>query len=123
MHEFGVGDVAVGEHHLVHLALADDGGQVLLGHDGYPLGVKGTGEGRGIASAIDVRYLRGGEGHHLVMVVIAEVGVEVVEIAPSRPHDDYLALLHDRTLCAIGAGDITIFDFSPPVHERRVTWP
>ncbi len=88
VHDLGMGQVAVGEHHNVRLVVPDQVGQLLLGTDGDAFGVQLAGQGGGIHFSFDSGNLRGSEGDDVVMVVVAEEDVEVVKIPPRRPHDD-----------------------------------
>ncbi len=59
-----------------------------FGHDRDAVGVERSGERGGVAAVVDARDLGGGEGDDLVVGVVAEHGVEVVEIATAGAHDD-----------------------------------
>ena len=89
MHDEGVLDVAVGEHHLVDVPLAADAGELRLIENGNSVGVACARERGGIAPSGDAGDLGGGEGHHLAGRVVAEGDVEVVEVAASRAHDEH----------------------------------
>ena len=96
VHHVLVGHVGVGEHHLIHFPLADQRRQFRLRVDGNPVGVQFPGQFGGVSPPLDVGYLGGGEGDHLVGRVVAEIDVEVVEVAPGGSHDDdsYPSLAH-----------------------------
>jgi len=94
VHELGVRYVAVGEHHLVHLVPADDRSKVVLRQYRDAGGVQRPCQGGRVAPPLYVRDLSGGEGDHVVPVVVTEIGVEVVEVAPSGAHDHYLYPFH-----------------------------
>ena len=90
VHDVLVGDVAVGEMDVVDLVGGDELVELGLGVDRDALGIELAGQGRGILAAFDVRDLGGGEGDDLVVGIVAEEGVEVVEVAPGGAHDDDL---------------------------------
>ena len=108
-HDVLVGDVGVGEHALVDLELLDELGEVGLGVDRDSLRVELAGEGGRVLAVVDVGDLRRGEGHDVVVLVVAEEGVEVVEVAPRGSDDDDVALGHVnlqlRRLSRGGGGD------------------
>ena len=88
MHDVFVGDVAVGEIDLGHAVLLDQGVELFLGEDGDAVGIELAGQDGRVFPAVDVGNLGGGEGDDLEIRIVAEVGVEVVEIAAGRAHDD-----------------------------------
>ena len=55
---------------------------------GMPVGVERARQLRRVAAAVDVRDLGRGEGHDPARGVLAEDGVEVVEVAAGGSHDD-----------------------------------
>ena len=87
VHDIVVGDIRVREDDLVDVVLADQRRQVVLGGDRNAVRVESAGEERRVAALIDVRHLRRREGDDIVLLVVAEVRVEVVEVAPRGPHD------------------------------------
>ena len=87
VHDVLVGDVAVGENHLVGVSPRIRLAQLGLGVDRDALRIARPGQLRGIATALDVRDLGGGEGHDLGLGVIAEDRVEIVEITSRGAHD------------------------------------
>ena len=93
-HHVGIGDVAVGENNLVDVVLLDQLGDAGLLEDGDSLGIEPAGQGGRILAARDVGDLRGSEGDDLVVGVVAEVGVEVVEIPSRRARDDHFLSGH-----------------------------
>ncbi len=93
MHDEGVLDVAVGEHHLVDVPLAADVGEIRFIENGNSVGVASAGERGRIAPTGDARDLGGGEGHDLAGGVVAKDDVEVVEVAAGRAHDEHASRL------------------------------
>ncbi len=88
VHDRLVGDVGVCEHHLVHLVLAYQALQLLLGQNGDPVRITVAGQLRRVAAPLDVRYLRGRERYHLIVWITTIVGVEVVKVTSRGSHDD-----------------------------------
>src|SRR3990170_3489518 len=95
-------NVTVGENDLVDALSADDIDQVALGEDWDPLGIELAGQLGRVDTPLDVRDLSGGEGDHLVILIVAEVHVEVVEVATGGPHDQYTLTIHkaERSSCS-----------------------
>src|SRR3989304_1906255 len=87
-------NVTVGENDLVDSLSADDIDQVALGVDRDPLGIELAGQLARVDPPLDVGDLSGREGDHLVILIVAEVHVEVVEVATCGPHDQYTLTLH-----------------------------
>ena len=90
VHHVLVRHVGIGEDDLFGLVRANQVGQFLFGADRNSLGIEAARQFGGEDATLDIRDLRGGEGHHLVVLVAAKEGVEVVEVASSGPHDDRL---------------------------------
>ena len=84
--------IGVREDHLVDLVLFDQRLQLILWIDLDAIGVKLAGQLWRILAPIDIGNLRCRERDHVVTRIIAEVGIEIVKIAPSRTHnnDSYL---------------------------------
>jgi len=89
VHDVLVGEVAVGQHDLVDLVVADDRRQLLLRQDRDAVGVVAAGQRGWVGAAGDPGDLGGGEGDHPGLRVVAEDGVEVVEVAPAGAHDHH----------------------------------
>ena len=92
-HHFRVGDVAVGEHALIDVQLADQLRQVGLGMNRNAFGVARAGEFRRIAAIVDVGDLCGGEGDHAHRRIVATAHVEVVKIPACGAEDDQPAFV------------------------------
>jgi hypothetical protein len=93
-----VGHVAVREHALVDLHLADDGFEPVLCLDRDPFRIAGPREGRRKPPAVDVRDLRCREGNDPLVGVVLARDQEVVEVTPCSTQDHYTLLAHDRSL-------------------------
>ena len=70
--------------------LSDERLELLLVEDRDPLRVQSASERSRVLAAVDVRDLRGGEGHDIVLLVVAVNRIEVVEVTSGRAHDDGL---------------------------------
>jgi hypothetical protein len=88
VHDMGVLDIAVGEHHLVDPVLPADAGEIVLRQDRNAVRVAAAGERGRIGPAGDARDLGGGERHHLEGRIVAKRDIEVMEVAPGGTHDD-----------------------------------
>ena len=88
MHQVVVVGIGVSEDYLLHVILADQLFQLFFGVNGDPLRIKLARQGGRIEAPLDVGDLGGGEGHYLIDGIVAEEGVEVVEVTPSGSHND-----------------------------------
>ena len=100
VHDFGMGEIAVGEHDLFHLARADQRLEFRLGHDRNALGIERAGERGRIAASGDAGNLGRGKRHDLERRIVAIDDVEVVEIAAGRA-DDHDARAVGSIQCAL----------------------
>ncbi len=87
-------EVAVGKDCLVHVVLPDKLLKLILGIDRNPVGIKLSCEYRRVRSPGDVRNLRGRESYDIVPFIVAEVDIEIVEVAPRSAHDDHSCFVH-----------------------------
>ena len=95
VHDVLVGHVGVGEDDDFDAVLLDELGHLGLVVDRDAVRVVRTGELGRVLAVVDVRDLRGREGDDLVLLPLAEVGVEVVEVATRGSHDeDFGSLCH-----------------------------
>ena len=111
-HHVLVVDVGVGEDDLIHLEVSDQVREIAFGIDRDSFRIELPRQFGGIAAAVDVRDLRGGERDDLVAGVAPEEGVEVVEIAPCGAHDQHACLGHDRCSSAVGSCQARSFALS-----------
>ncbi len=108
VHDVLVGHVAVGEHDLLDAVLLHELRHLGLVAGRDAVGVQPAGQLGGVLAVLDVRDLGRGERHDLVLLVVAEVGVEVVEVAPRSSHDeDFRAFGHAHS-CGL---------WVPPRHD------
>jgi hypothetical protein len=82
-------DVAVGEHDLVDAAFAANVRQVCFIENRYPVWVALSRQSDWIVPSGNARYLGRSERDYLAGGVVAKDGVEIVEIAASRTHDEH----------------------------------
>ena len=95
VHDVLVGHVAVGEDHEVDLLVGEQVLQLGLGHDLNAVRIERPGQLHGIAAPGDARNLSGrGKRHDLDARVVAVDDVEVMEVAPSGPHDHHTSAIH-----------------------------
>ena len=87
MHHLLVADVAVGEHHLVNAALADDPLEIFFGLDRDAMRIARAREPRRVAAPRDAGNLRRRERHDLDAGVVSIDRVEIVEVAAGRSED------------------------------------
>jgi len=87
VHHVGVGHIGVGEDYLFDLVFLDQIHQLFFGVNGDSGGIEPASQFRRVGAPLDIGDLRGGEGDHLVIRVVAEENVEVVKIAPGGAHD------------------------------------
>ncbi len=80
--------VTVGEDNLLNLQIVDQFYQFGFGVDRNTFGVQRTGQRSRVAAAFNIGDLRCSKSHNLVFLVIAEIHIEVVEIAPGGAHDE-----------------------------------
>ena len=84
--------------------LLDQFGQPGLFKDGDSVGIEPAGQRGRIFPALDIGNLGGRERHDFVVGVVAIVGVEVVEIASRRTHDNHFLFGHvlasTRIICS-----------------------
>jgi hypothetical protein len=92
VHHVYMREIRVGEDDFVDMLAGDQVRQLLLRHDEDAVGIQRPGERGRVRTAFDTGNLGGSEGHDLRRVVVAEHGVEVVEVAPSGSRDDYTTL-------------------------------
>ncbi len=86
--------IAVGENNAIGFVFGDEIAQLLFGINGDALGIQVSRQGCGVSLVRDARYLGGGEGDDLVLIVVAEGDVEIVEVAPRGAHDDDSGFCH-----------------------------
>ena len=91
-HDVCIRLVAVGEHAVVNVEFLDQFGQFGLGIDADALRIEIlAGEFLRIHAVVNAGDLLGGEGHHVVVLVVTEKGVEVVEVTTSSTDDDHIS--------------------------------
>ena len=83
VHHVHMRQIRVGENDFVDVLASDEVGQLCLRDDGNAVGIKRAGKRCRVRAVVDAGNLSGGEGHNLRRVIVAEHGVEVVEVAPS----------------------------------------
>ena len=83
----GLGDVGVGEHHLLGREPGDHLLQIVLVEHRDPVGVAGTGERGREAPVLDVRDLGRGESDDAAVGIVAIDEIEIVKIAPRGAQD------------------------------------
>jgi len=98
VHDIFVGNVAIGQDHLIGLVAANQFRELFFGVDGDALGIERAGQDGGVEAAFDIGNLGGGEGHDFVLRAVAVVGVEVVKVAAGRSHDDDPFSFHPNLL-------------------------
>src|SRR5881396_15706 len=86
-------DVGVGEDARLGIERLDEPGELVLGKNRDPIRIEFPREGRGILPGLDSRNLRRGKRDDAVRRIVAEVDVEIVEVAARGPEDDDLARL------------------------------
>src|SRR5664279_3852006 len=90
-----VRDVAIGEHHEINPLSREQALQVRLGHDLDPIRIEWAGQLSRVTTAGDAGDLScGREGHNFDSGVGAVDNVEVMEVAPSGPHDHNTNTIH-----------------------------
>ena len=107
MHHVLVRHIGVSEDYLADIILLNKLCKLRFRGDRDASGVKPAGQLPWVAAPFDIWDLRGRKCHDLIAIVIAEIGVEVVEVAPRSTHDNSPNLLHrSQLLSAIGlSGD------------------
>src|SRR5208283_35658 len=91
MHERLVRDITVGKNRAVNLARFYGGFKVSFFDDGDSLRIKRSGERWRIAAASNIGDLRGGEGHHAEVRIVAEDDIEIVEVSASGTENEYVS--------------------------------
>src|SRR5450759_5141568 len=82
------GNVRIGENNLFDLVFFDQLEQVGLGKDGNTFWIQFPSKLRRIRATLDVGDLGCSESHHFIVLVIAEIDIEIVEVAPGGAHDE-----------------------------------
>lgn len=97
VHHVLVGHVGVGEDDGVDAVGGDQLFDLAFVVDRDTVGVELAGELGRVLAAVDVGDLGGGESDDLELLVVAEVGVEVMEVASGGAHDEDFFLLHENS--------------------------
>ncbi len=119
VHDVGVGDVGVGEHHLVDVVVADDVGELGLRPDRDPVRVERPRQRRRVRPVVDPGDLGGRERDHPRRRVVAVDDVEVVEVTTSGSHDHDLAHRCDPPSARSAAAGAGAGDASTRSHSTR----
>jgi hypothetical protein len=83
-----IGDVAVGKHAVIGIQFLDQSEQIFFGINRNPIRVQLAGQLRREFAAFDARNLSGRKGHHVIGIIVAVIGVEVVEVPSSSSDND-----------------------------------
>ncbi len=94
VHDIGMGYIAVGEDNFIYFQGLDELAQFAFGKNGDAFRVELATEFCRVDSALDIRNLSSGKGHHLHRGIVAIHDIKVVEVAPRGSHDKNAAFLH-----------------------------
>jgi len=98
MHDVLMGHIGISEDDLIDLMFPDQVYQRILRHDRDTLGVQAAGQLSRVGSAFNIRNLCSRECHHLVVLVVAEIDIEVVKVAAGRAHDNHTTPFHEAPI-------------------------
>ena len=115
-------DVGVGEDDLVDSVLADQVCELLLGEDGNPVRIAGSGELGRIPAVVDVRDLGGGEGHDTGVGSAAVAGIEDVEVFSGGSHDQDVLRHALGSWMALAGASWGNNNEKPAVGGRGLVW-
>ncbi len=87
MHHLHMVNITVREDHLLYPMVFDDFWKLILGKDGYPFWIEGSGKLRWIMPILNTRNLSGGKCHDIDGWIISIADMKIVEIPSRSPHD------------------------------------
>ena len=83
-----MGDVRISEDDLFDLIFFDQFKQVGLGKDGDALRIEFPSKLRWISATLDIGDLGCSKCNHFIVLIVTEIDIEVVEVAPGGAHDE-----------------------------------
>ena len=89
MHDVGVGNIGVCEHHIIDAPFSHDGVEFGLGTDLDPVRISPPGELGRIRTVVDVGDLRSGEGNDFDLRIVSKHDVERVEVSSAGARDQH----------------------------------
>ena len=87
VHQVRIGDIAVGEHHSIDIFFGDDLLQIFFLKDGNAFWIEASGEFGWVVTARNIGDLSSGEGHHVIVKILAEYNIKVVKVAACGSKD------------------------------------
>jgi hypothetical protein len=89
-----IGDIAIGESTLIDFQLFNQLGKIFLRINPNTFWIKRACQFGRVLSTFDIRDLCGRKCDHIEELVVAIVGVKIVEISSRRTDDNYIPLRH-----------------------------